>query len=220
MITHKKLAVLDLDGTLIKGQSQKYLISYLYSRKIISTSYYFQIMLWFFLYKLHLTTNIKPILEFALSFIKNKTQKEIISLVDEFYAQVGEKVYYPKTIEFIKQLKTDGYDILILSSAVDIIVNEFSKHLGIEKSISTILEIQNGVYTSQIQGEIVYEDEKKNKLIEYCKKNDYLMSECAVYADHVSDLQLIESVGHGYFTNPDKKALRLAVKRNIDIIYL
>ena len=177
-------------------------------------------MTWFFLYKLGLTKDIKNVLEFALNFIKNKTPEEMGTLLKCFYNEVGEGLIYPRAREFIEQLKKDGFDLLLLSSAVDLVAEEFSSHLGIEHTISTHLELKNGKYTAHIDGDIIYSEIKKTQLEKYCFVNDYEINECYVYADHYSDLPLLELAGHGFFVNPNSKEKHLAVEKNIDIMFL
>ncbi|MDD2935642.1 MAG: hypothetical protein PHX25_04205, partial [Candidatus Pacebacteria bacterium] len=55
--------IFDVDDTLIKGQSQKIFIDYLFKKKMISFFVYLKILIWFSLYKIGLGSNPKSVAE-------------------------------------------------------------------------------------------------------------------------------------------------------------
>ncbi len=66
----KDLVILDLDNVIVKGQSQKLLLNYLFKRKLIGYWYFLKIYLWFVFYKIGLIKNPKRVMEYAFSFLK------------------------------------------------------------------------------------------------------------------------------------------------------
>jgi len=65
----KEIVILDLDGVIIKGQSQQFFLDYLFQEKIIGLFFYLRIYVWFVFYKLGLVRSPKKIITFA--FLSN-----------------------------------------------------------------------------------------------------------------------------------------------------
>ena len=79
-----KIFVIDLDSTLIREQSQGYLIKYLKEIKKISLFKYLVIMSGFILYKLSLYTNAGQLLQYSLNNFKNDTEENIYGYVKKW----------------------------------------------------------------------------------------------------------------------------------------
>lgn len=89
-----KIAFIDLDGTLIRGQSQALFISFLRKKGLISNIKSFIILFWFFLYKTNIAKNTDWILSFTLSCFKNMSSDKIYTVIDEFVLKVIKNNYY------------------------------------------------------------------------------------------------------------------------------
>ena len=89
-----KIFVIDLDSTLIREQSQGYLIKYLKEIKKISLFKYVIIMSGFILYKLSLYTNAAQLLQFSLKDFKNDTEENIYGYVNDFFEKTLKKLAF------------------------------------------------------------------------------------------------------------------------------
>ena len=71
----RELVIFDLDNTLIKGQSQAFLLSYLLKKGVITPFFYLKLMSWFIFYKLGLIKNPGRIMDYSFSFLKDNERK-------------------------------------------------------------------------------------------------------------------------------------------------
>lgn len=217
---NNKIAFIDLDGTLIKGQSQALFINFLKKKKLISKIKSYVILLWFFLYKLQITKNTSLILNYALSYFKNKPVEKIYDTVDEFLISIISTHYYKYSKLFIENLKSQKIRIVILSTAVDFLVGKIASDLDIKDFLSTNVEIKNGFFTGNIIGGHVYGLEKLNKINEFIKKENLQMANTIVVADNYSDKEIILKAGIGIVANPDLKMKLWATQKKIRMVYL
>jgi HAD superfamily hydrolase (TIGR01490 family) len=215
-----KVAIVDIDGTLLKEQIQKDFINFLYKNDEVNTAYLLRINIWFILYKLRLVHDIKNVLRKALDFIKGKKVEDIEMLVSNYSQYRLPKIIYPKAFSFIERLRNDGYTVILLSTAVDVLVRGTSNLFKADDYISTRLEVNNGCYTGSIIDKIVYGEEKLSKIKEYFALKNYRLESSIAFGDHESDIPLLKAVSKGYICNPNTHMRSLAMKEKIDIISL
>ncbi len=217
---NRKLAVVDLDGTLIKGQSQRGLVNYLYSSGYVGIFYMLRLNLWFVMYKLGVVDEVKKILTTGLQYIKGKTEKHVADIVDKYIEGVILKNVYPKSMNLIQDLHVEGYSVLMLSTAVEPIVSKMAKLFHTDDYLCTKLESINGRYTGDIEGLVLYGENKIDALKAYINGKGYSINDVVAYADHKSDIPMLRIVGKAYLVNPDSKIVELAKENNIGIIDL
>jgi HAD superfamily hydrolase (TIGR01490 family) len=213
-----KIAIVDVDGTLIEGQIQQGLINFLFKKKRIGVVYMIKLNLWFILYKLHLNSNVKYIFEFGLRYLKDRDVKEIDLLVEEYIKEVVEKKIFSRSVELVSKLRADGYNVVLLSTAVDVLIRRVSSIFGADDFLCTRLEIMDGRYTGHILGGIVYGEEKVEIIKQYIQSKSYALSEAVAYADHESDLSLLRIVGKSYIVNPNGHMKSIARREGIAIM--
>jgi HAD superfamily hydrolase (TIGR01490 family) len=214
------LAIFDLDGTLINGQSQKYLIDYFYKNKLISRFDYFYILTWFVGYKLGFFNDPRYILEYAFKIIKGKDVVEMNKIMKEFYDNSLQSFLNLKVVGKLIEHQDQKDKIFIVSNAVKPLVEVVSRELGVENIIATELQKENGLYTGRIKGEIVYGAEKVKRLQEIFSEEE--LKESCAYADHRSDIDLLKIAKHPFLVNPSKKTKafynRNFLNKNVQII--
>ncbi|MFA6295138.1 MAG: HAD-IB family hydrolase [Candidatus Paceibacterota bacterium] len=213
-----KIAVIDIDGTLIDGQIQQKLINFLYRKKELNLWFMLYLNIWFILYKLRLVSDMKKFFEYGLSYLKGKTLTSIDLIILEYINKDLKSDIYSKSFELVDDLKKSGYKLLILSTAVDAVISKVAKLFNIDDYICTKLEIKDGKYTGKIDGEIVYGKNKVRFLKEYFDSNTYLLKNAIAYADHESDIPMLKTVNKAYIVNPNVYMKHVAQKEGIGII--
>lgn len=217
---NKKLAIIDVDGTLVKGQTQQLLIKYLFKHKLISFSFFIRLNVWFVFYKLGFITDIRKALSFALGYFKGRKINDIEPVMDTFIQKAVEPFIYPKSFELIKDLREKGYYILLLSGAIEPIISRLAKIFAADNYLCTKIDIKDGEYTGMLAHEIVYGENKVDVLQQFIKVHGFDIKEAAAYADHLSDVALLSTVGHPFAVNPSTALKTYAVEHNIPVLYL
>ncbi len=220
MIKYKKVAFLDFDGTLINGQSQRYLIRYFFKKDIISFFRYFVVLIWFLFFKFLNFKDTKGILEFAVSGISGKNKDYISQVFDNFFNSECKCLIYRNSKNLVRILKQKGFYVILFSSAIDDLVNRASIFLECNEHISTKLEVKNNCYTGRIDGDVLYGKNKTKVFLDYIYKNKIDLNYTYAFADHFSDLNLLLKVGHPIPTNPSRQLWKYANKNNWPVLYL
>lgn len=214
----KKLAIFDVDNTITSGFSQGLFVDYLYKKGRISFFQKLVIIMWFILYKIGIVKNPKVAMEYGLGFIKNKSVKDIQSIVDDFFYSVWVKKIYPDIEKIIKNHQENGRIIIIVSNAPDVLVRKLASHLRIEDIIATSLEVKDNVYTGKIFGEIIYGKKKIDKLNDYISERGFSLKNSWGYGDHETDSFFLSAVSNASVVNPSKSFKDVAVKNNWNVI--
>ena len=215
-----KIFVIDLDSTLIREQSQGYLIKYLKEIKKISLFKYVIIMGGFILYKLSLYTNAAQLLQFSLKDFKNDTEENIYGYVNDFFEKTLKNKYFIHSKELVKLIQDSGSEIVILSAVIDPLVKRICEDLDITRYVSTKLEFNKGLFTGKIIGEQNYGDYKLDNIKKYLSENNMNEEDVVIITDHISDISLIEYFKNSIIANPNSVMKKWARQNNYPIIYL
>lgn len=194
----------DVDDTLIKGQSQKLFINFLWEKRFVSSLFYAQLMLWFILYRLHVIKDPSRIAKHAFSFLKNMPREKLSELVDLFFDQVLIHRFYKDAISIINEHKKNRRQIFLVSNAFDTLVEKVSLHVNADGCIATKLKEESGVLIGEIDGIINYGKAKVERVNEFCVKNNISLENSWGYADHPSDIEFLKLVKNPVVVNAGK----------------
>lgn len=217
---NKNLALIDMDGTLSRDQSQKLFIKYLFDKKYINKIDLFVIYTWFAFYKLGLLSNPKRALKYALKRFTGHSEKFIDDEVEIFYNKIFKNNLYEQSFEFAKKLKEHGFFTILTSAAVEPIVKKVSKELGFDHYLSTKLELKNGLVTGKTLGNAHHGIEKIHSIINFLENEKINPAKIIAITDHHSDIPLLEYANHPIIANPHRKMLKYSKGKNIPILYL
>ncbi|MES3031268.1 MAG: HAD family phosphatase [Patescibacteria group bacterium] len=215
-----RLAILDFDGTLIQGQSQKLLIAFFFRRKYMSLARYSALLGWFLLFKMNLFLSLKTVFNFATSCIKDKKVSEMEDAFDTFFASRCVPLIYKNSKELIDFLKKNNFHTILVSTAIYPITFRAKQYLGIDDVISTRLEVNNGIYTGKILGEPVFGEKKTHVVEEYIKTSGASKESLSVFADHYSDVNLFSIAKNPVAVNPSSELWKYAQAKKWSVLYL
>lgn len=212
------LAIFDMDGTLIEGQSQQYFLKYMLDVKCINYLQYFRIYFWFVLYKLGIVNNPEKISAVAFSFIKGMKTEQLCSLTEVFFKTILANKIYSRGKERIAWHRKTKNTLLLLTNSIEPIAKIVAEHLGIPEYLCTELEVVDNLYTGKILGVNAYGKNKVLKVFSYIKKHNYNLEKTWAYCDHSSDINVMGIVKHPIAVNPDKTLKKEAERRGWEIL--
>jgi HAD superfamily hydrolase (TIGR01490 family) len=214
----KNIAFFDIDGTLFYGQSQELLIKYCYKKKLIIFFDLLVIYTWFFLYKLGLSKDPKPIMQYAFRLLKNKDFEFAKEVFGDFYdSELSSRkieVIHKKMAEHLN----NGDLVYLLSNVMLPLARTIGAKLGVENIFATNLEKKNDVYTGKIEGDIMYGKQKAEIVNRELIKNKDKYQKSFAYFDHLSDFLLAQNIDNVTVVRPDKKTEKKAEENNWQII--
>jgi phosphoserine phosphatase len=111
-----------------------------------------------------------------------------------------------------------GRDTWIVSASPQEIVEPLARSLGMTGAIGTRMRVVAGHYTGEIDGPFVYGAGKAEAIEKLASDLGYDPERSYAYSDSVSDLPMMEMVGHPVAVNPDSELERVAHERGWPIV--
>jgi len=147
----------------------------------------------------------------ALSYLKGMSEEEFRAQVLLFYNAHVSSFYRKKALQAIEQHRLAGDKVVLLTSSIHHLSDLVVDQLKLDYGISTILDIDpEGKYTGKSVGPICFGRGKVNAATNYAAKFGVNLAECTFYSDSMSDLPMLEAVGHPVAVSPDPRLKRRA----------
>lgn len=124
---------------------------------------------------------------------------------------------HAEAVDLIQQHKNQGHNVVIVSASGSEIVKPVAELLGADFTIATELEVFNGKYTGRISF-YAYGENKARAIRDYAEDRGYDLASSFAYSDSITDLPMLEVVGHPYAINPDNSLKEIAMDRGWPIL--
>jgi HAD superfamily hydrolase (TIGR01490 family) len=214
----KRLVMFDVDGTLMNGHSQVLLFGLLKQQGIMPWGLLLRVTLWFMAYKLYLAGNPTGIYRRAYATLGQHTLSDIESLIKENFHKFQAKLF-PEAYRFLRQHRQQGDRTMVLSASIEPLVQCICRELGIDEYVATKLErLPTGIFTGRVVGDAMYGQQKVHACKAYLQRSTCNYTQTMFYADHISDLGLLEFVDVPICVNPDPRLRRIAKARQWKIL--
>jgi HAD superfamily hydrolase (TIGR01490 family) len=138
---------------------------------------------------------------------------QIRDIVSETLHDIIDPIVYDEAVELIRSHKAAGRDVVIVSSSGEEVVAPIGAMLGADHVIGTQMVIADGKYTGEIS-RYAYGPEKAVVVRELAEHYGYDLSECFAYSDSITDLPMLEEVGHPTVVNGDRALRKAAAERD------
>jgi HAD superfamily hydrolase (TIGR01490 family) len=118
---------------------------------------------------------------------------------------------YPQMLDEVHRHQDEGRATFIVSAAGNDLVKALAAVLGMEGGIGTRWGVgSDGKYTGEMDGPFVYGKGKVEEMRGFADRHEIDMEASYAYSDSVSDLPMLQSVGHAVVVNPDAELLEIA----------
>ena len=124
----------------------------------------------------------------------------------------------PEAHKLINMHQEAGRDTWIVSASPQKMVEPLAAALDMTGAIGTKGEVVDGHYTGKLDGPFVYGPGKAEALEKLASDRGYEFEFCYSYSDSVSDLPMMELVGHPVAVNPDSQLEAVARERGWPIV--
>lgn len=149
--------------------------------------------------------------ELLFSSFQGMSEDRLMILADEAFDTVLKRALYPGAKDLVKRSLDVGRDVVLISGALDFLLERLRDHLGATDVIANRLEIKDGVATGKLLKPVVAGPEKARLIREHARAKGHDLDECYAYSDSYSDVPMLSVVGHPAAVNPDAR-LRLLAK--------
>ncbi|HEX6286931.1 MAG TPA: phosphoserine phosphatase SerB [Acidimicrobiia bacterium] len=125
----------------------------------------------------------------------------------------------PGARTFIRTLKRMGMKTAIVSAGFTRFADALAADLGIDYSLSNTLDVDDGVLTGKLAGELVDGPRKAAFLLEIAKKEKINPSQVVAVGDGANDLEMLAAAGLGIAFNA-KPVVRERADTSVSVPYL
>jgi HAD superfamily hydrolase (TIGR01490 family) len=109
-----------------------------------------------------------------------------------------------------------GDELVLLSASLDLYVEHIGRQLGFNTIICTKTCWTDGILETDLLGDNCYGENKLNRLQKWLDDNQGKVIEYA-YADHESDLPVLETATVGVVINPSSRLAEMAKERGLEV---
>lgn len=150
----------------------------------------------------------------ALQFYRGQNIKEFTEGATEYYHEWLKPYISPLMLQKVEEHRQQKHLLVILSASVDYMLKPVAQELGFDHLLCTQIEVgPDGLGTGRAVGPVRVGAQKRVSAEELAKKFQIDLSRSYAYADHHSDLPLLEAVGNPVVIRPSKALRTIALER-------
>lgn len=144
---------------------------------------------------------------------KGESERALAKEAREWFHDMVVKTIYPEAWDIVRWHQSQGHVVAIVSGATRFVVAPLAAHMGIRHFLYTRLETERGRFTGRVIDPICFEEGKIYWLQQLVDEQGIDLAKSWFYTDSITDLPLLQLVGHPVVTNPDPRLYREAVRR-------
>ncbi|QBI19391.1 HAD-IB family hydrolase [Egibacter rhizosphaerae] len=134
-------------------------------------------------------------------------------LVTEGLDEIIEPMLYPEALELLDEHRRAGHVLFLVSSAGEEIVQPLGSRLGVDRVIATRMGVDDeGRYDGTLDF-YCYGPAKADAMRDVAAADQLDLEASYAYSDSITDLPMLEAVGHAVAVNPDRDLRHVAVER-------
>ena len=155
--------------------------------------------------------------EFLSRMVTGWPVDTVRDIVAETLHSIIDPLVYDEAVTLIEEHHLAGRDVIIVSASGTEIVAPIGELLGVEDVIASRLAVHGGRYTGEIEF-YAYAANKAEAMRTLARRRGYDLRRSYAYSDSMTDLPMLEAVGHPYVVNPDRELRRLARDRGWPVL--
>jgi HAD superfamily hydrolase (TIGR01490 family) len=216
-----KLALFDLDNTLLSGDSDFEWAQFLIEKDVLDREVYEARNLEFFeAYKAG-TLDIHEFLDFQLKPLSRHPRQQL----DRWHEAFMEEKILPMISRKARDLvDSHGEDARVIVTATNSFVTwPIAREFGVENLIATEPEEVDGEFTGRVSGTPAFREGKVERLHEWLEEHGLQWEafvETWFYSDSLNDLPLLQIVSHPVVVDPDETLKEHALAQDWPMISL
>ena len=215
-----RLAIFDIDNTLIAGDSDLLWGEFLCERNYVDSNVYKAEHEKYYKDYLSCKLDINNFLKFQLKVLGENDLNLLKKWRKDFFEEKIRPVILPKAYQLIDKHRNQNHDLLIITATNRFIVEPIASEFKIENIIACEPEIYNEQFTGKFTGTPSYAEGKVERFNDWLKTIGRRLEESWFYSDSHNDIPLLKKVNHPTAVDPDEFLKDEAEKMNWPIISL
>lgn len=151
-----------------------------------------------------------------LQLTKGWDRHEVEGLVRDVLIDMIDPYVYQEALDLMALHQDEGRKIYIVSSSPEEVVRPLAGHFGVSGVIATRARIEDGKYTGELEF-YCYGESKAEAIRLLAERLGLNLEGSYAYTDSITDLPMLEAVGHPVAVNADRELRKEAETRGWDI---
>lgn len=143
--------------------------------------------------------------------------EQVKAIVAETLHDIVDPLVFAEAAELIADHRLCGRDVVMVSASGEEIVAPIARALGATHAMASRMVVRDGKYTGEIEF-YCYGENKAAAVRELAALEGYALEHCYAYSDSITDLPMLEQVGHPTVVNPDRALRREAAVRDWPVV--
>lgn len=202
------IAFFDMDLTLLEVNSARLWLGFARAENRISRLTLLRGLFWMVRYRLG-TVDLQRVTEYALALEAGTPEQEMIEVCERWFETLVRPTISARAVARARAHQAAGHEVVILTASTRYGATPLARELGVPL-VCTELEVENGILTGRHHPPLCFGRGKLERARTYAGEQGALLGECWFYTDSVTDLPVMEAVGHPVAVNADRGLLRKA----------
>jgi HAD superfamily hydrolase (TIGR01490 family) len=213
-MTTRAAAFFDLDKTLMSRSSTLAFSRPFYEHGLISRSMMIRGALAQAVFKRAGAGQVRMerILDQASQLCRGWPAESVREIVRDHLETIIVPYLYDEARDLVAGHHAAGRDVIVVSASGHEVVDPIGALLGADTVIATQMVIADGRYTGDVAF-YAFGEAKAAKMRALAATRGYTLADCYAYSDSITDLPMLEAVGHPTAVNPDRSLRRAAARR-------
>jgi HAD superfamily hydrolase (TIGR01490 family) len=142
---------------------------------------------------------------------------QVERLVQDVLLDVIDPYVYQEALDLIAEHQAAGRGIYIVSSSPEEVVRPLARHFGVSGVIATRAQVgPDNRYTGELEF-YAYGEQKADAIRSLAERSDVDLAGSYAYTDSITDVPMLDVVGHPVAVNPDRYLRHVADERGWEI---
>ena len=208
----RRAALFDMDRTLVRVETASLYVRYQREIGEATTLDLAQVLWWVLLYTFNLI-DAPRVATRALSGVAGCWETVLASRCDDWMHRDVLRHLCDAGRCAVREHQVRGDLVAMATGATIYSARPLAQVLGIDHIVATELEVLDGKLTGRVLPPLSYGEGKLAKVRALLEAQDIAFEDTTFYSDSITDLPLLEAVGHPVTVNPDPRLSRLARRR-------
>jgi HAD superfamily hydrolase (TIGR01490 family) len=216
----KSAAFFDLDGVLLRGESQLAFLAWCWRRRILPRGRSLRIMVEYAGYRAGFHSDARRLRAAGYALLRGVAAKHVDDAATEFVSRQIRGRFRRHAVSILEWHRAQQRTVVLVTSAGEPIARPVAESLAADGVVATRLIQRGGLFTGACEQPEPYFTGKRLLVERFCAERGLSLAHSFAYADHESDLPLLECMGHPIAANPTRKLRRIAAERGWRVVDL
>lgn len=205
-------AFFDVDGTLLRVQSGVLYIAYLRRNGLMGRADQARIYWAFLTYRLGML-NMRKLAEVTSRWLRGREEEEVAEHCRHWYETEVRAHMRSEIVDLVRDHCARGHLVALLTGGTHYLNSLIAADLDIEHVLASELEVVDGRFTGEPIQPLCYGRGKIERATRFAAEHEVSLAASYFYTDSITDMPMLEKVGHRRIVDPDPRLRREAQHR-------